>query len=239
MWHARLDESQAGIKVVGTNINNLRYADDTTLKAGSEEELKRLLMRVKEKSEKAGLKLNTQKTGIMASGPIISWQVNGGKQWKQWQIFSFWASKLLQMVTVAMKLKDACFLKESYDKPRQHIKKQRHHFADKGPYIQSYGLFSSHVQMWELDCKEGWVPKNWCFQIVVLKKILESPLDSKKIKSSVLKEINHGYSLEELMLKLKIQYFGHLIQEPIHWKRPWYWERLKAKGEEGNSGWDG
>ena len=134
MWHARLDESQAGIKVVGTNINNLRYADDTTLKAGSEQELKRLLMRVKEKSEKAGLKLNTQKTGIMASGPIISWQVNGGKQWKQWQIFSFWASKLLQMVTVAMKLKDACFLKESYDKPRQHIKKQRHHFADKGPY---------------------------------------------------------------------------------------------------------
>ena len=105
-----------------------------------------------------------------------------GKQWKQWQIFSFWASKLLQMVTVAMKLKDACFLKESYDKPRQHIKKQRHHFADKGPYIQSYGLFSSHVQMWELDCKKGWVPKNLCFQIVVLKKILESPLDSKKIK---------------------------------------------------------
>ena len=77
MWHASLDESQAGIKVVRTNINNLRYADDTTLKAGSEEELMSLLMRVKEECEKAGLKLNTQKTRIMASGPITSWQVNG------------------------------------------------------------------------------------------------------------------------------------------------------------------
>ena len=87
MWNARLDESQAGIKIVGRNINNLRYADDSTLKAESEEEPKSFLMKKKE-NEKAGLKLNTQKTKIMASGPIISWQTEGEK-WKQWQIFFF------------------------------------------------------------------------------------------------------------------------------------------------------
>ena len=81
-----------------------------------------------------------------------------------------------------MKLKDAAPWKESYDKPRQCIKKQRYHFADKHPYSQSYGFSSSHVQMWELDHKEGWEPKNWCFLIVVLEKTLESPLDSKEIK---------------------------------------------------------
>ena len=87
--------------------------------------------------------------------------------------------------------------KESYDKPRQHIKKQRHHFADKALPSQSYG-FSSHVCIWELGCKEDWVPKNWCFQIVVLGKTLESPLDFKEIQPSILKEINPEYSLERL-----------------------------------------
>ena len=83
MQNARLNEPQAGIQIVGRNINNLRHAEDTTLMAESEEELKSLLMKVKEESEKAGLKLNIQKTKIMASGPIISWQIDGGKQWKQ------------------------------------------------------------------------------------------------------------------------------------------------------------
>ena len=85
-------------------------------------------------------------------------------------------------MTAAMKLKDTCFSEESYDQPRQHIKKQRRHFVDKSPYCQSYGFSSSHVQMWELDHKEGWVPKNWCFWTVVLEKTLESPLDSKDIQ---------------------------------------------------------
>ena len=110
MWNARLDEAQAGIKIAGRNINNLRYADDTTLMAESEE-LKSLLMKVKEESEKAGLKLNLQEMKIMASGPITSWQIDG-KQWKQWQTLFFWAPKSLQMVTAAMKLKDACSLEE-------------------------------------------------------------------------------------------------------------------------------
>ena len=102
--------------------------------------------------------------------------------------------------------------KKSYDKPRQHIKKQRQYFANKGPSSQSYGFSSSHGWMWELDYKESWVPKNWCFQTVVLEKTLESSLDCKEINQSILKEISTEYSLEGLMLKLKLQYFGHLRQ---------------------------
>ena len=111
MRNAGLDEAQAGIKIAGRNINNLRYADDTTLMAESEEELKSLLMKVKEKSEKVGLKLNIQKTKIMASSPITSWQIDR-KEWKQCQTLFFWAPKSLQMVTAAMKLKDAYSLEE-------------------------------------------------------------------------------------------------------------------------------
>ena len=110
MWNAGLYESQAGIKIAGRNINNLRYADVNTLIAESEEELKRLLMRVNDKSEKTGLKLNIQKTKIMTSGPIISWQIDGEKG-KQWQISFSWAPKSLWMMTAAMKLKDTCSLK--------------------------------------------------------------------------------------------------------------------------------
>ena len=111
MWNVRLDEAQAGIKIARRNINNLRYADDTALKAESKEELKSLLMKVKEESEKAGSKLNIQKTKIMASGLITSWQIDG-KQWKQWQTLFSWAPKSLRTVTAAMKLKDACSLEE-------------------------------------------------------------------------------------------------------------------------------
>ena len=110
MQNARPDEAQAGIKISGRNINNLRYADDTTLMAESEE-LKGLLVKVKEESENVGLKLNIQKTEIMASGPIISWQIDG-ETVETVTDFIFWAPKSLQMVTAAMKLKDTCSLEE-------------------------------------------------------------------------------------------------------------------------------
>ena len=106
MWDARLDEAQTGIKITGRNINNLRYADDTTLMAESEEELKSLLMKVKEESEEVGLKLNIQKTKIMASGTITSWEIDG-ETVETVTDFIFWAPKSLQIVTAAMKLKDA------------------------------------------------------------------------------------------------------------------------------------
>ena len=105
-----------------------------------------------------------------------------GKQWKQWLTLFFWAPKSLQMVTAAMKLKDATPWKESYDQPRQHIKKQRYYLVNKGPSSQGYGFSSGHVWMWELDYKESWVPKNWCFWTVVLEKTLESPLDCKEVQ---------------------------------------------------------
>ena len=111
MWNARLDELQTGIKISGRNINNHKYADNTVLMAESEKELTSLLMKVKEESEKAGLKLNTQKTKIMASGPITSWKLEGEK-WKQWPVLFPCAPKSLQTVTAAMKLKDACSLEE-------------------------------------------------------------------------------------------------------------------------------
>ena len=111
MRNAGLTEAQAGIKIAGRNINNLKYADDTTLMAEREEELKSLLMKVKVESEEAGLKLNIQKTKIMASDPITLWQIDGEK-WKQWQILFWGAPKSLQLVTAAMKLTDACSSEE-------------------------------------------------------------------------------------------------------------------------------
>ena len=110
MRNAGLDEAQAGVKIAGRNISNLRYADDTTLMTESEEELKSLLMKVKEESEKVGLKLNFQKTKIMASGPITSWQIDG-ETGNSDRLFSG-APKSLQMVTDSMKLKDTCSLEE-------------------------------------------------------------------------------------------------------------------------------
>ena len=111
MLTAGLDEAQAGIKIAGRNINNLRYADDITLMVESEEELKSLLMKVKEESEKTGLKLNIQKTKIMASSPITSWQIDG-KTMKTVTDSVFLGSKITADVTEAMKLKDTCFLEE-------------------------------------------------------------------------------------------------------------------------------
>ena len=118
MRNAGLEEAQAGIKIARRNINNLRYADDTTLMAESEEELKSVLMKVKEESEKVGLKLNIQKTKIMASGPISSWEIDG-ETVETVSDFLFWvAPKSLQMVIAARKLKDAYSLEESYEQPR-------------------------------------------------------------------------------------------------------------------------
>ena len=114
-------------------------------------------MKLKEESEKAGLKLNIQKMKIMITGPITSWEIDG-ETVETVSDFILGGSTSLQMVTVAMKLKDAYSLEEIYDQPRQHIKKQRHYFANKGLSSLSYGFSSSYVWMWELDYKESWVP---------------------------------------------------------------------------------
>ena len=115
------------------------------------------------------------------------------------------------MVTQPWNQKTIASFQESYDKPRQCVEKQRHYSADKGPYSQGYGLPSGHIQLWDLDHKEGRMLKNWCLWTVVLEKILESPLDSKEIKPVNLQGDQPWYSLEGLMLKLKLQCFGHLM----------------------------
>ena len=147
MQNVGLNEAQAGIKIAGKNINNLRYADDTTLMAENEEELKSLLMKVKEESEKVGLKLNIQKTKIMASSPITSWQIDG-QTMKTVTDFIFLGSKITADGDCSHEIKRLLLLgRKNYDQPRQYTKKQRHYFANKGLSSQSYGFSSSHVSM--------------------------------------------------------------------------------------------
>ena len=135
MQNTRLDESQVAIKIAGRNINNLRYADDTTLRAESEEELKNFLMKVKEESEKTALKLNIQKTKIMPSSPITSWYTDG-ETMETVTDFIFWSSKITADGDCIHEIKTITPWKKSYDQSRQHIKKQRHYFANKGPSSQ-------------------------------------------------------------------------------------------------------
>ena len=139
----------------------------------SKEELKSFLMSVKEESEKAGLKFNIQTTKIMASSPITSWQIHGGKV-ERLTNFIFLASKITADGDCSHEIKTLAPWKKSYDKPRQCIKKQRHCLADKSLYGQSYGFSSSYAQMWEMDHKKAEDKKTWCFPTVVLKNCGES-----------------------------------------------------------------
>ena len=144
--------------------------------------------------------------------------------------------KSLQMVTAAMKLKKKMLAawKESYDQPRWKIKKQRHYFANKGPFSQSYGFSSSHVWMWELDHKESWVLKSGCFWTVVLEKTLESPLNCKEIQPVHPKGNQYWIFIGRTDAEAPIFW----PPEATHWKRPWCWERLRAVGERDDRGWN-
>ena len=147
MRNARLDEAQARIKIPGRNINNLRYADDTTLMAESEEELKSLLMKVKEESEKVGLKLNIQKTKFMASGPITSWQIDG-ETVETVTDYIFGSSKVTADVDCSHEVKRRLLLgRNIMTNLDSIIKKQRHYFVNKGLSSQGYGFSSGHVWM--------------------------------------------------------------------------------------------
>ena len=146
MRNAGLEEAPAGIKIARRNINNLRYADDTTLMAESEEELKSLLMKVKEESEKVGLKLNIQKTKIMASGPITSWAIDGERV-EIVADFIFSGSKITADGDCSHEIKRHLLLGRKFMTNLNSILKNRHYFASKGPSSQSFGFSSSHVWM--------------------------------------------------------------------------------------------
>ena len=206
--NAGLDEAQAGIKIARRNSNNLRYADDTTLMVESEEELKSLLLKVKEECEKVGLKLNILKTKIMASGPITSWKVDG----EAVTDFILGGSKIAAGGDCSHEIKMLAPWKISFDQPRQHIKKQRHYFADKICLVKTmvfpvvtYGCESWTIK--KVECRRIDV-----FELLCWRRLLRVPWTARKSNQSILKEINSEYSLEGLMLKLKLQYFGHLMQ---------------------------
>ena len=147
MRNTGMEEAQAGIKIAGRNINNLRYADDTTLMAESEEELKSLLMKVKKESEKVGLKLNIQETKIMASSPITSWEIDV-ETLEAVSDFIVLGSKITADGDCSHEIKRHLLLgSKVMTNLRQHIKKQRHYFANKGPSSQGYGFSSGHVWM--------------------------------------------------------------------------------------------
>ena len=210
MRNTGLDEAQAGIKIARRNINNLRYADYITLMAENEEELKSLLMKVKEESEKPGLKLNIQKTKIMASGPITSWQIDG----ETVTDFIFWSSKITADGDSSHEIKRHLLLGRNVTTNLDSILKSRHYFADKGLSSQCCGFSSSHVWM---TCA-SWTTKKAehrridAFELWSWRGFLKVCRSARRSNQSILNEISPEYSLEGLMLKLKLQYFGHLMR---------------------------
>jgi len=208
---AELDEAQAGIQIAGRNINNLRYADDTTLMAESEEELESLLMKVKEESEKVGLKFNIQKTKIMASGPITSWQIDG-ETMESVSDFIFLGSKITTDGDCSHEIKRRLLLGRKVMTNLDSMLKSRDITLPTKVRLVKVMVFP--VVMY--GC-ESWTIKKaehqriddselWCW-----KRFLRVPWTTRRSSQSILKEISPKYSLEGLMLKLKLQYFGHLI----------------------------
>ena len=209
MRNAGLEEAQAGIKIAGRNINNLRYADDTTLMAESEEEL--LLMKLKEESEKVGLKHNIQKTEIMASCPITSWEIDG-ETVETVTDFIFLGFKITADVGFSHEIKRHLLLGRKVMTDLDSIFKNRDiTLPTKVRLVKAmvfpvvmYGYESWTIK--KAECRRIDTFELWCWRR------LESPLDSKEIQPVHLKEISPGTSLEGMMLKLKLQYFDHLIK---------------------------
>ena len=172
-----------------------------------------------------------KKNMIMASGPITSWKIDG-ETMETVTDFIFGGSKITADGDCSHEIKDACPLgKKSHDQPRQHIKKQRHYFTNKGLSSQSSGLSSSHVWMWELDIKKAECWRIDAFELWCWTRLLRIPWTARRSNLPILKEISPEYSLEGMMLKLKPQSFGHLMKRTDSLEKPWCWERLKVEGE--------
>ena len=210
MRNAGLEEAQAGIKIAGRIINNLRYVDVITLMAKSKEELKNLLMKVKEESEKVGLKLNIQKMKIMASGPITSWEIDG-ETVETVSNFIFWAPKSLQMVTAATKLRCLLLGRKVMTNLGSILKSRDITLATKVHLVKAM-VFP--VVMYGCECwtvKKAQCRRIDAFELWCWRRLLQVPWTARRSNQSILKEISPGYSLEGFMLKLKLQYFGHLM----------------------------
>ena len=211
MRNAGLDEAQAGIKIAGRNINNLRYAGDTTLTAESEEELNSLLMKVNEESEKAGLKLNVQKTKIMASGPITSWQTDG-ETVETVTDFIFLGSKITADDDCSHEIKRRMLLGRKAMTNLDSILESRDITLPTKVYLVKAMVFL--VVMYGCErctIKKAELLRIDAFELWCWRRLLRVPWTARRSNQSVLKEISPEYSLEALMLKLKLQYFGHLM----------------------------
>ena len=196
-------------------------------------------MKVKEGSEKADLKLNIQKTKVMACSSITSWQING-KTMETVTGFIFSGSKITADSDCSQEIKRCLLLGRKGMTNKERIKRQRHYFAYKDLFSQSHGFSSSHVQMWELDNKKDWAPKNWCLETVVLEKTLDSPLDSKEIKPVNSKEKSTlNIHWKDGCWSWSSNNLTTWCEQLTHWKRPWCWERLKAGEKWDDRGWDG
>ena len=227
MRNTGLDEEQAGIKIAGRNINNLRYADDTTLMAKSEEELKSLLMKVKEESGKVGLKLNIQKTKIMASSPTTSWQIDGEKV-ETVADFMFWGSKITADGDCSHEIKRCLLLGRKVMTNLESIIKSRDITLPTKVYLIKAIVFP--VVMY--GC-ESWIRKAEClgidaFEVWCWRRLLRVPWTARRSNQSILKEISLGCSLEGLMLKLKLQYFGYLMQSTDSFEKPLMLEKIEG-----------
>ena len=176
----------------------------------------------------------------MASGPITSWQIDG-EAMETMTDFIFGGSKITADGDCSHEIKRHLLPRRKAMTNLDNILKSRHHFAGKGLYSQSYGFSSSHIRIWVLDHKEGWTPKKWCFQIVVLEKTLESPLTWKEIKPVNPKGNQLWIFIGRTDAEAKApELEGHLMRTADSLEiRPWGWEKLKAKGEKGGRGWDG
>ena len=212
MRNAGLEEAQAGIKMAGRNISNLRYADDTTLMAESEEELKSFLMKVKEKSEKVGLKLNILKSKIMASGPITSWEING-ETVETVADFIFLGSKITAHGDCSHEIKRHLLLGKKVMTNLDSIFKSRDITLPTKVHLVKAMVFP--VVMY--GCESWTIKKAECqrinaFELGCWRRLLKVPWTARRSSQTILKEISPGCSLESLMLKLKLQYFGHLMR---------------------------
>ena len=239
MRNTRLEKAQAEIKIARRNINNLRYVDDNTLMAETKEELKSLLMKVKEGSEKAGVKLNIQRTKIMVSSPITSWQIDGenngnfvGLYFLGLQNHCRWWLQPWNLKTLLLGRKPLTNL-DSILKSRDITLPTKVHLVKAMVFpVVMYGCESWAIKKAEcgrIDDFELW---SWTI-------LLRVPWTARRSNQSILKEINPGCSLEGLMLKLKLQYLGHLMQRGDSLEKTWCWERLRAGGEGDDRGWDG
>ena len=212
MRNAGLEEAQAGIKIARRNISNLRYADDTTIMAESEEELNSLLMKVKQESEKVGLKLNSQKTKIMASGPITTWQIDG-ETMETVSDFIFGGSKITDDGDYSQEIKRHLLLGRKVMTNLDSILKSRDiTWPTKVPLVKAmlFPVVRNGCESWTIkkaECQRIDAFELWCW-----KRLLRVPWTARTSNQSIIKEISPEYSLEGLTLRLKLQYFGHLTQ---------------------------